>query len=138
MDKKKLLTIGSIIVIIVSIIAIIVLVVNKDKEEEFTIDGINLPTNKEILKESTIDNLKITDISLLTRDGISTYKATVTNESDEDIDINALYVIFYEGDTENKTLALYDTKISSKEEKYINITSELDLTNTTKIEYVLE
>lgn len=138
MDKKKLLVIGSIIVIIVSIIASIIIIVNKDNEEEFTIDGIILPSNKEILKETTIDDLKITDISLLTRNGISTYKATALNETEENINIEALYIIFYENDIENKEIALYNTQITVNEKKHIDIISEKDLSNITKIEYILE
>ena len=49
-----------------------------------------------------------------------------------------MYVVFYEGNKETKTLALYNTNISKEKEKYINIVSEKDLINTTKIEYILE
>jgi hypothetical protein len=136
MDKKKLLVIIAIITIA---IAIGVIIINKDnKEEEFKIDGIDLPTNKEILKDANVDNLKITNISLLTRDGISTYKATILNNTENDIKINILYIIFYENEIEHKAVALYDTEIQTKGEKYINITSDKDLSNITKIEYVLE
>ena len=136
MDKKKLLVIIAIITIA---IAIGVIIINKDnKEEDFKIDGIDLPTNKEILKDANVDNLKITNISLLTRDGISTYKATILNNTENDIKINILYIIFYENEIEHKAVALYDTEIQTKGEKYINITSDKDLSNITKIEYVLE
>lgn len=139
MDKKKLIMIGSVIAIIVSVVAIIFLVTKKDTESEYKIDGIDLPENKEILKDQTIaDNIEISNISLLTRDGISSYKATIKNTSDKDIKIKTLYVIFYENDIENKTLALYDTNLVSQKEQYISIKTETDLTNTTKIEYVLE
>lgn len=139
MDKKKLIMIGSVTAIIVSVVAIIFLVTKKDTESEYKIDGIDLPENKEILKDQTIaDDIEITNISLLTRDGISSYKATIKNTSDKDIKIKTLYVIFYENDIENKTLALYDTNLVSQKEQYISIKSETDLSNTTKIEYVLE
>ena len=139
MDKKKLIIIGSVIAIIVSVVAIIFLVTKKDTEGEYKIDGIDLPTNKDILKDVTIDNnIDITNISLLTRDGMSSYKATIKNTSDKDIKIKSLYVIFYEKDVEHKTLALYDTNLISQKEQYISIKSEIDLSNTTKIEYVLE
>ena len=137
MNKKKLLAIGSITVIITSIITIVIMI-TQNKEEEFTIEGISLPKNKEILKENSIENLKITDISLLTRDGISTYTATISNNTEEDIKIKTLYVIFYEKEQEYKAIALYDTKIQATKEKYIDITSEKDLSNITKIDYVLE
>lgn len=62
----------------------------------------------------------ITNISLLTRDGISTYKAEVTNTTKEDLNIDKLYVIFYENDIENKVLALSNVNIKSGE-KLISI-----------------
>lgn len=137
MDKKKILIIASIIVIIISIILIII-IFNKKEEDKFTIDGISLPQNKEVLKESSVENLKISDVSLLTREGTSTYKATISNDTEEDIDIKILYVVFYEKNVEYKAIALYDTEIPATKEKYIDITSDKDLTNITKIEYVLE
>ena len=138
MNKKKILMISSIVVIIISIIAIIIIMFNKNKEEKFIIDGISLPQNKEVLKEGFVENLKISDVSLLTRDGISTYKAMISNDTEEDIDIKNLYVVFYEKNIEYKAIALYDTQIQAKKGKYIDITSDKELSNVTKIEYVLE
>ena len=138
MDKKKILITGSIVAVILSV-AVIIYVASKPKEEpEFTIDGINLPTNKDILKDTTIENLDITNTSLIIRNGRSNFQATISNKTDKDIKINKLYVIFREEDKENKILALYDSLVSPGEDSYINITSEKDLTNTSRIEYVIE
>ena len=71
MDKKKILIISVIGAIIIAAIIIFIIISNKEPQEEFTIDGINLPVNKDILKETTVDNLKIKDIFLLTREEIS-------------------------------------------------------------------
>lgn len=138
MDKKKILLIGSIVIILASVIASIYIISTKEEEPEYTIDGIDLPENKNILKDSTVENLKITSASLLTRDGISTYTAQVSNNTETNIDIDSLYVVFYEGEKENKILALKDSTITANNKTYINITSETDLSKTTKIEYVLE
>jgi len=139
MNKKKILIIGSIIAIMLSI-ALIIYVTTKPKDTPIDnqIEGITLPTNKNILKDVTINNLKITNISIMKRDNISTYKATVTNETQVDIKINKLHVIFYEGDNENKVLALSETTLAPNNKMYINITSENDLTKVTKINYVIE
>jgi len=138
MDKKKIIIIGAIIAILLSV-AVVIYASNKETQEpDFTIDGINLPTNKEILNDASVDELKITNVSLLTRNGISTFKATIKNETDNQITIKKLYAIFYEGETENKKLLSFDTTIPSGTEIYIDITSESDLSNTTRIEYVLE
>lgn len=138
MNKKKLIIIGAIVAVLLSVAVVIYASQKEETEPEFTIDGINLPTNKDILKDTTVNNLKITKASLLTRDGISSFTATLTNDTERTAKINKLYVVFYEGDTENKTLALYDTQLLSGKETFINITSETDLTNVTKIEYVIE
>lgn len=138
MDKKKILIVCSILIILVSIIASIYIVSSKEEEPEFTIDGINLPENKEVLKDATVEDLKITDVSLMSRDETSTFKATVSNDTDKDITIDKLYIIFYEEKKETKAMALYNTTVESNEETYINITLEKELTKVTKIEYVLE
>lgn len=138
MDKKKLLIIGAIIAILLSVAVVIYAKNKKEPEPAITIDGINLPTNKEILNDAKVYNLNITNVSLITRDGISTFKATIKNETEREATIKKLYVVFYEGENENKILGLFDTKISSGNEVSFDITSETDLTNTTKIEYIIE
>ena len=138
MKNKKVLIICLIIIILVSIIANIYILSNKPEKDLPTIDGIKIPEYKDILKETEIEGLKITNISLLTRDGMSSYKAEVTNNTDIKKEINKLYVVFHEEDNENKILALYNVSIESNEKTYINITSEKDLSKTTKITYVIE
>lgn len=138
MDKKKMLIIGSIVAVILSV-AVIIYIVSKPKEETLPIiEGMNLPTNKDILKDTTIGNLEIKNISLIIRNGKSTFQATISNKTEEDIKINKLYAIFYEGETQNKKTLVLNSTISSKKDALINITSESDLTNTTKIEYIIE
>ena len=138
MKNKKILIIASIIAILLSIGVVIYAVTKPKKEYEFTIDNMTLPTSKDIIKDTQIGGLKITNIAIITSDGMSTFNATVVNEKKENIIINRLYIIFYEGDIEYPKLALYDTHISAGKEAYINITSETDLTNITNIEYILE
>ena len=138
MDKKKILLIGSIIVIIVSVIASILLVMKKEPVNEFKIDGIDLPQNKEILKDTTIKELDITNVSLLIREGISSYSAKITNNTNKEIKIDNIYVTFIENEKENKILALKNRTLKPEEYTYIKITSESDLSKTTKIEYTLE
>lgn len=139
MKNKKVLVIGSIVIILVCVAAVIyLLVTSNDKPQNTGIEGINLAENKEILEDKTINNFKITNVSLLTRDGISSYKAWVVNESNTDVKINKLYVIFQENETETKLLALNNATINANGKTYITVTSDRDLTKTTKIEYILE
>lgn len=138
MDKKKILIIGSIVAVIL-LLAVIIYIVSKPKEETLPIiEGMNLPTNKDILKDTTIGNLEIKNISLIIRNGKSTFQATISNKTEEDIKINKLYAIFYEGETQNKKTLVLNSTIPSNKDALINILSESDLTNTTKIEYVIE
>ena len=139
MDKKKVTVVVSILVIILSVVLSILIITNKKEEEPSNqIDGITLPETKDLLKDTTVENLKITNISLLTRDGKSTYKAQVVNDTDEDIEIDSLYVIFYEGENQKKIPALKYSKIAANNKTYISISSESDLSKTEKIEYVIE
>lgn len=139
MDKKKVTIIVSILVITLSIILSILIITNKKEEKpNNVIDGIVLPETNDILKDATVENLKVTSASLLTRDGMSTYKAKLVNETDEDISVDSLYIIFYEGEKTNKIPALKYSTVKTKKETYINITSDKDLSKTTKIEYIIE
>ncbi|MBQ2873473.1 MAG: hypothetical protein IJE89_05690 [Bacilli bacterium] len=136
--KKKIILIISVIVIIISIIMSILLLTSKDKEEPFTIDGIDLVENKDILKDKEVNNLNITDVSLLTRDGISTYRAMVSNNTNVDIKINKLYVKFYLDSEEIEIVVLNNTTLKSNGSTYISVTSETDLSKVKRIEYVME
>jgi len=139
MDKKKIIVIVSLIAIIVaSVITNIYILSNQDKEDEFKIDGITGVENKDILKDSKVGNLDITDITLFNNNGTSVYKAKISNNTNEDISIDKLYVVFYENKTENKKTALLNAMIKANGETYINISSKEDLTKSTDIKYVLE
>ena len=138
MDKKKKIIIGLGILFLVSLVLLVISVVNKPEEEEFKIDGITLPENKEILKDKTIGDIKITNVSLLTKDGVSTFKARVYNNSDNDITIEKLTVVLSLDNEEKRVEILRNAKIASLEFTYVNITSQIDLSKVNKIEYVLE
>ena len=103
MDKKKIILIVSILVIILSVILSILIITNKkETKPSNVINGITVPEVKDILKDANVENLKITNISLLTREGKSNYKALVVNETNKDISIDSLYIIFYEGNNQKK------------------------------------
>lgn len=138
MKNQKVLIAVSIIIILVSITTGIYLILNPKDKPEFKIEGIDTAENKEILKDTTVEELKITDISLLTREGISTFQAKITNPTNKEVNINTLYVIFYEEQKENKVPVLQNIKLVANDSTYINITSDTDLSKTTKIEYSIE
>ena len=136
-SKKTLLIICLVFIILLSIGTSIYILINKKEKSEFKVDGIETVQNENILNDTTVENLQITNASLLTRDGISTYSAEVNNLTENDITIDKLYVTFYEGDIENKILALFNASIKANGKAYINITSENDLSNTDKITYTI-
>lgn len=133
--KKKIILIGSIILIIASLVISVLLITNKPEPEEFKIDGIDLPTNKSVLEDKIIDDIQITNVSLLTREGISTYKAKVVNNGSSEIS-KTLNIIFYIN--EEKIEIPKEISLTPGSSMYINIESEINLTEISKIEYVLE
>ena len=139
MKNKKILIACLVVIILASVITIIYMLTNnKEETPDSKIEDFETVQNDSILNDATVENLKITNVSLLTRDGISSFKAQVLNETSESINIDKLYVVFYENETENKILVLSDITIPANDKTYINMTSESDLSKTTKIEYVLE
>lgn len=139
MDKKKIIVIISLIVIIIaSIITNIYVLSSKEPEEKFKIDGITETQNEEILKDAKINNLDITNVSLLNNDGTSVYRAKISNNTNEDITIDKLYVVFIENENEISMLGLSSSKIKANGSTYINISSLDDLTKSTNIKYVIE
>lgn len=139
MDKKKIILIICLIVIILaSIITNIYFLKDNKETNELTIDGITTTQNKEILKDTKVDKLDITNISLLNKNGTSVFKAKVSNNTNEDIKIKRLYIIFYENEKENKMPGLINVIIKANSNTFINISSPNDLTKSTDIKYVLE
>jgi len=139
MKNKKILIACLVVIILASVITIIYMLTNnKEETPDSKIEDFETVQNDGILNDATVENLKITNVSLLTRDSISSFKAQVLNETSESINIDKLYVVFYENETENKILVLSDITIPANDKTYINMTSETDLSKTTKIEYILE
>lgn len=140
MKNKKILIACLIIIVLASITTIIYIITTNNEEDtpDYLIEGIIPVANQDILKDTTVDNLNITKVSLLTREGVSSFKATVSNNKVETIKVNKLYAIFYTNEEEKKILVLSNVTIAPNDTTYINITSETDLSKTTKIEYILE
>ena len=90
MGKKKTLIIVLGLLLVISIIVFVISLVNKPSEEDYNIEGIELPQYKEILKDKTMGDFKLTDISLITVDGMSTYKAKLHNNSSETLAVKKL------------------------------------------------
>lgn len=136
--KQKILIIVFSIIIIACIILTVVLVKKGDKSEtNNTEEDSFLVTNKELLKEATVEGLKISDISIMKGEEISTYTATVTNEKDEAIHIDNLFVIFTIDDTDYATKGLQDIDLEAKATQNIEIGIDQNLSKASKITYEL-
>lgn len=140
MKKKILITIILVVVILVAVVANIYILSGKKGIDEnvLEVDGIKLVKDKSILKDTKVDDLYITDISLTTRDNVSTYYAVIKNNTKKNIYIDKIYVVFFEENIENKILASSSVKLVAGNSTTLNIVSESDLSKTTKIEYVIE
>ena len=55
--------------------------------------GMVANTNKDVIKEEVYENLKFTNISLITEDGYSTFTADVTNTGNEDSNISDVNIV---------------------------------------------
>ena len=139
MDKKKIILIGSIIVII-SCIVLSILLLTKDKEEPNNegIEGINTIANKDLLKDVKIERLTIKNQSIIGSEHSSKILATVFNDTNGEVYIDRLYVKFNIEEKMHKILLLEKITLSSKEEKDINMLVDIDLTKATSIEYAIE
>ncbi len=60
--------------------------------------GIVANTNEGIIKEEVYENLKFSNISLITKDGYSTFSADVTNTSNEDSNIADVNIVLKDKD----------------------------------------
>ena len=109
---------------------------NDDKKED------NMPTievndNQEVIKDQNIDGIEITNTSLVYEDGISYLKATVTNNTGSDYELNEYKINVKESDGNIiVTMPGYvGSVIKNGESKSINTMISEDLSKAYSIEY---
>ena len=109
---------------------------NNDKKED------NMPTievndNQEVIKDQNIDGIEITNTSLVYEDGISYLKATVTNNTGSDYELNE-YKINVKDNDGNIIVTMpgyVGSVIKNGESKSINTMISEDLSKAYSIEY---
>ena len=85
---KKIILISIIVIAFIVSIVFIFLTVNTKKEnKEFKINGIEVTKNKDILKDTKIEDLDITNQILYNRDNQSTFSAIIINNTENDCNI---------------------------------------------------
>ncbi len=129
MDKKKLLFIIGIILIV--ILGIIAINMSKKSKELEVIDELN----ENILKDTIIDNISITDQSVITRDGLSTFMANVTNKGNDTIHVDNLYIVFTIDGEEIEALVISNSDIDSNQIVPISLVFDRDISKATKVDY---
>ena len=109
---------------------------NDDKKED------NMPTievndNQEVIKDQNIDGREITNTSLVYEDGISYLKATVTNNTGVDYELNEYKINVKDSDGNIRvTMPGYVGSIlKNGESKNINTMISEDLSKAYSIEY---
>ena len=136
MNNKIKIIILSLIIIVAIGFSIFSFTNKKRNNNEPKIDGLDVIGNKELLKDTIFGELDITNQVLYTMDGLSTYSAVVTNNSDIGLfKVDNMYVVFTLGDEEIEALALSETSLKSGESLNININFDRDLSKVTKITF---
>ena len=142
---KKELNIKTIILIVASILCLVgayflirLTFKQKENDDKFQIDGIEVTKNEELLKDAKADELDITNQFLYNSNDVSVFSATIKNNTENDITIKRLYAVFTINESKEKMVLLVDRKIKTQTAIPISITFDRDVLNTTKIEYVLE
>ena len=93
--------------------------------------------NELIVTEQTINNLKFSDVSLIYEKGLSTFKVTITNLGDT-VSPNLEIVFKNENDTVITTLDGSFGTIDKDSFIALTLTTDVDLSNAYKLEYVIK
>lgn len=104
-----------------------------DKEEKLIANKVNL--NDAVIEDKMIDNVKITGVSIIYDSGITTYRANF--KSDNSKFVNKIRLVFKSNDYVLSTLEGYVNK-DLIENTEIVLTSDVDLTNASLVEYIFE
>lgn len=129
MDKKKILFIAGIaLIVILGIIAIFIGKKEVKSKEDYNI-------NKNVLKDTTMENFTITDQSVITRDGLSTYMANLTNNTKEKKHIDYLHIVFTIDDETIDVIASKNSDVDPEGKLPIMISFDRDISKATKVTY---
>lgn len=94
--------------------------------------------NEQVIKEQVIGNLKFSDTSLIYEKGISTFKVTILNMGDK-VNPESVSVVFKnENDTIITTLDGTFGEIDKDSLINLTLTSDIDLSNAYKVEYIVK
>ena len=93
--------------------------------------------NELVLKEQVVNNLVFSDVSLVYEKGISTFKVKITNQGEE---VSPNLEIVFKGESDNVIETLDGSFGSIDKDNFIalTLTSDVDLSNAYKVEYIIK
>lgn len=128
MNKKQKIILAVIIIFLVLVIGITIFfaISNKNKEEKITTMAND---NAEVIKERTINGLKISHVTLIIDENGSTFSADVTNTTSQEINNKSIEVIFKTstGKTVISLLGSFGNNIKPGETKQISTSTSRKL-----------
>ena len=98
---------------------------------------VQVNTQKDVVKDQEVDGIKMTNTSMTTKDGVTTFQTTVTNNTGSDYKLNEYQILVKDKDGNViKTLPGYiGSTIKNGESKTLKSKSNADLTGAVSIEY---
>lgn len=104
----------------------------KDEKEEVKVN-----TEKEVIKDQTVDGLELTNTSLVTTDGISKLTTLVSNNTSSDYELNEFTIIIKDANGEEivRIPGYVGSTIKAGESKTINSSVDIDLSKAKSVEY---
>ena len=93
--------------------------------------------NELVLKEQVVNNLLFSDVSLVYEKGISTFKVKITNQGEK---VSPNLEIVFKGESDNVIETLDGSFGEIDKDNFIalTLTSDVDLSNAYKVEYIIK
>lgn len=135
MSKNKIIIFCLSLIIVASIGTSVYLLVSSNTSNNIDDNIVNID-NLDVLKDIKYDNIDIMDQTITVNDNTSNYIATIKNNTTTDYEIDELYVIFYQEDSQKEVLVLKNTTILKDSTRTINLSINDSLAKITKIEYL--
>ena len=125
MNKKNIPTLSIILVLVLGVIIYFV--------------GPSMATiDSTILKDQEVEGLTFTNADLVVEDGISTLTVSVTNTNSDTYSLNYIEIVVTDDKDNSDTLIGYiGESIDSNETKIITASIDKDITNSKKIDYII-
>ena len=137
MNKSKIILLTLSGIIILGLVILVIILKTDKANPDNRIEGVNSVKTNEVIKEQTVGDLKISNVSLLVIEGETNFYALVTNEG-ANYQIDNLYINFIGDNLDYKFLGLSNTYLRNGESIEIRLNVDNDLSNTSSVKYLLE